>query len=93
MRIYSDFFLLTTDKIFIYRFTLIHGEEWDYDQSINKSDNKELFTESIIINELSPYALEKCITIQWPEFDIEKNSYVIINFTKKYNIWKLGKHY
>ena len=40
---------------------------------------------------MPPYALEKCITIQWPEFDIEKNSYVIINFTKNVLHLEIGK--
>ena len=61
--------------LLIHRFTLLHGED-EWDQFNNKSNYKELFIESITINELPPYALEKCITIQWPEFNFEKTSYV-----------------
>ena len=62
-----------------HRFTLLHGllhgeDQWG--QINNKSNNQELFMESITINELPPHQLEKCITIQWPEFNIDKNSYV-----------------
>ena len=64
-----------TTFLFIHRLTLLHGED-EWGQINNKSNNQELFMESITINELPPHQLEKCITIQWPEFNIDKNSYV-----------------
>ena len=73
--IYIYFGETYTTFLFIHRLTLLHGED-EWGQINNKSNNQELFMESITINELPPHQLEKCITMQWPEFNIDKNSYV-----------------
>ena len=44
----------------------------------NKLD-QSVWVESIKVNELQPYNLLRCATIQWPnEIQFQKNSYVIV---------------